>query len=233
VSPKERILDRVRATLERREVAAHPGSFEGGRPGRRTASRGLERFEAMFRAAGGEVVRVDDLAGAAAWLDEAATDHGSLVAGEGVPDAVLPELARVRAEDAALGISWADAAIAETGTLVLNSRDGRRAQLLAPVHVVLLDATRIRETLVDALNWLRPDLPAAVGLHSGPSKSADIGQVMVRGVHGPGEVVAVLMGYGRAEDPRGSRPAATPPSPPSPPSDRPSRPSIHPSQDEA
>jgi len=40
----------------------------------------------------------------------------------------------------------------------------------------------------------RPALPTALGLHSGPSKSADIGQVLVRGVHGPGRVVAVIIG---------------------------------------
>ena len=39
-------------------------------------------------------------------------------------------------------------------------------------------------------------LPSAIGLHSGPSKSADIGQVLVRGVHGPGRVIAVLVGRG-------------------------------------
>ncbi|MGC8905434.1 LUD domain-containing protein, partial [Thermus sp.] len=36
-------------------------------------------------------------------------------------------------------------------------------------------------------------LPAALGLHSGPSKSADIGQVMVKGVHGPGRLVVVVL----------------------------------------
>ena len=44
----------------------------------------------------------------------------------------------------------------------------------------------------DALGAVRADLPAAIGLHSGPSKSADIGQVMVKGVHGPGRVIAVV-----------------------------------------
>ena len=40
---------------------------------------------------------------------------------------------------------------------------------------------------------MRADLPSAIGLHSGPSKSADIGQIMVKGVHGPGRVVAVVI----------------------------------------
>jgi L-lactate dehydrogenase complex protein LldG len=32
-----------------------------------------------------------------------------------------------------------------------------------------------------------------VGFHSGPSKSADIGQILVRGVHGPGRLIAGLI----------------------------------------
>ncbi len=41
---------------------------------------------------------------------------------------------------------------------------------------------------------MRDDLPSAIGLHSGPSKSADIGHVMVKGVHGPGRLIAVVLG---------------------------------------
>ena len=72
------------------------------------------------------------------------------------------------------------------------ARDGRRAQLLPPVLVVLLDATTVHATLADALGAVRDELPAAIGLHSCPSKSADIGQVMVKGVHRPGRVIAVV-----------------------------------------
>jgi L-lactate dehydrogenase complex protein LldG len=82
--------------------------------------------------------------------------------------------------------------VAETGSLILDARDGRRTQLLAPTHVVLVRASDIHETLSDALASLRTDLPSAIGFHSGPSKSADIGQIMVKGVHGPGRVVALV-----------------------------------------
>ena len=43
-------------------------------------------------------------------------------------------------------------------------------------------------------DYLRAGLPAALGLHSGPSKSADIGGTVVTGVHGPGRCIAVLEG---------------------------------------
>ena len=57
-----------------------------------------------------------------------------------------------------------------------------------------------REPVDEALERCRARLPAALALHSGPSKSADIGRVLVSGVHGPGRIVAAILG-------------ATPPSP--------------------
>ncbi|MFN4071522.1 MAG: lactate utilization protein C [Thermus caldifontis] len=113
--------------------------------------------------------------------------------GKGVPAALrlLPELPP---EEAPLGVSRALFAVAETGTVALSSEDGRKAQLLPPVHLVLVEEKRVYPSLLEALLDLK-SLPSALGLHSGPSKSADIGQVMVKGVHGPGRlVVAVLQG---------------------------------------
>jgi len=45
------------------------------------------------------------------------------------------------------------------------------------------------------LTELKGQLPSAIALHSGPSKSADIGQVMVRGVHGPGRLIAAIIAW--------------------------------------
>jgi L-lactate dehydrogenase complex protein LldG len=75
----------------------------------------------------------------------------------------------------------------------MDARDGRRSQLLAPTHVVFVRAEDVHATFRDALAAARADLPSALGLHSGPSKSADIGHVMVTGVHGPGRLVAVVI----------------------------------------
>jgi L-lactate dehydrogenase complex protein LldG len=92
------------------------------------------------------------------------------------------------------GASLAFGAVAETGSLIMTPQDGRRAQLLPPVHVVFVDQAKIYKTLSEGLVALKNDLlPSAVGLHSGPSKSADIGQVLVKGVHGPGRVISVIV----------------------------------------
>ena len=95
-------------------------------------------------------------------------------------------------EHADVGISLAWGAVAETGSLILPSTGARAVQLLPPVHIVWVPAGRVFARLEDALLELQAELPAGVGLHSGPSKSADIGQTVVTGVHGPGRCIAVL-----------------------------------------
>lgn len=196
---RARILGRIRDALSERPKTEHPGRFEGLRPAP-TQSPGLEYLEHMFHSAGGTCVRLPDLQAAAAWLQAACEEGDSITVGVGVPDEVVPPRTRAPSDQASVGISLARAAVAETGTLVLESRDGRRSQLLAPRHFVLVHAEALHETLVEALAALRVDLPSALGLHSGPSKSADIGQVMVRGVHGPGAVVALVIGGGPATE---------------------------------
>jgi L-lactate dehydrogenase complex protein LldG len=193
VSARARILERVREALEGRPVAEHPGPFDGWRPEAPRASA-ADGFVALFEHSGGEVVRQPELSAAVAWLAGFAADFDAVTVGATVPDAVVPELPRAASRDAPLGISMALGAVAETGSLILDARDGRRAQLLAPTHVVLVHVTDVHATLRDALAALRGNLPSAIGLHSGPSKSADIGQIMVKGVHGPGRVVAALVG---------------------------------------
>lgn len=189
---RARILSSLRASIARRETIDHPGRFAGWRPSEPVGSP-LDGFEAMFRAAGGTSVRLRTLAETSTWIVELARDHTSITVGTGVPEQVRPDLPIETPDRASLGLSFARGAVAESGTLLLDARDGRRAQLLAPSHVVLVRTETVHATLVDALVAMKGDLPSAVGLHSGPSKSADIGQVMVRGVHGPGEIVAVLL----------------------------------------
>jgi L-lactate dehydrogenase complex protein LldG len=192
VSARDRILGRVRETLARRQTVDHPGGFGGWRPAG-GADAPVDRFEALFSLAGGETARVADLAEAVGWIGRFAADFPTMTVGRGVPASARPDLPEVDPKDAGLGISLARGAVAETGSVLLDARDGRRSQLLAPTHVVLVRATDVHATLVEALASMKDDLPSAVGLHSGPSKSADIGQVMVKGVHGPGRVIALLV----------------------------------------
>lgn len=188
---RDRILSRVREAMGPRAAVEHPGAFGGWRPIEPGAP--VEAFEAHFRLAGGETQRASSEDDAAAWIARFAVEFASIAVGRGVADGLRPPLPEAPPSEAELAISSAWGAVAETGSILLDARDGRRTQLLAPTHVVLVRAATVHATLADALAALRHDLPSAVGLHSGPSKSADIGQVMVRGVHGPGRIVALLV----------------------------------------
>lgn len=86
-------------------------------------------------------------------------------------------------------------AVAETGSVIVGSAEGRRHQLLPPTHLAFIPQHRVFGTLAEALTELKGQLPSAIALHSGPSKSADIGQVMVRGVHGPGRLIAAIIAW--------------------------------------
>jgi L-lactate dehydrogenase complex protein LldG len=191
---KERILARVREASRGRTPVDHPGPFESWRPAGSPEQTAVERFAAMLEAAGGEVVRVSDDDAAAAWMASFSNGFASAAIGELVPAALRPALPIAPPDVAPLGVSLARGAIAETGSLLLDARDGRRSQLLPPTHVVFVRAGDVRTTFREALVGMRDDLPSAIGLHSGPSKSADIGHIMVKGVHGPGRLVAVVVG---------------------------------------
>ena len=193
------MLERVRDGIAGREAVPHPGPFGAWRAGK-PPSDALQHFDDLFRAAGGELVHVPDFPAAARWIAEFAGDFATVTVGVGVPSELRPERPAAAPRDAALGLSMARGAVAETGSLILDARDGRRTQLLAPTHVVVLERDAIYNELREALTGMKHDLPSALGFHSGPSKSADIGQIMVKGVHGPGRVIALVIGPDVEED---------------------------------
>lgn len=197
MSARDRILGRVRAAVDQRPRTDHPGPFPGGRPGP-SASSPIEGFAALFTAAGGEVHHCSDFGAARDWLSAFAADFASVSVGRGIDHETVAAAGAAATptapDEASLGVSRGLGCVAETGSLILDARDGRRTQLLPPTHVVLVEAADAFSSLRDALDSLRSRLPSAIGLHSGPSKSADIGQILVRGVHGPGRVIALVVG---------------------------------------
>jgi L-lactate dehydrogenase complex protein LldG len=95
-----------------------------------------------------------------------------------------------------VGITTAQAAIAETGTLVLdNSRERHRfVSLVPPVHIAIVDASRIFQTLSEAFEFLRAgqEISPAVTFITGPSRTADIELTLTIGVHGPQELYVIV-----------------------------------------
>jgi L-lactate dehydrogenase complex protein LldG len=101
---------------------------------------------------------------------------------------------------ASVGVTVASAAIAETGTLLIesNTGQGRYSSLLAPVHVGVIPPGEIYPGVA---GWLASrgaryrsgeNLPSSAVFATGPSRSADIAGDLALGVHGPGEVHAVV-----------------------------------------
>jgi len=187
-----RILERVRGALATRTPLDHPGHFAGWRPEAPSPDPALG-FAALFTRSGGEVERAPSIEEARRWIQDFAADFDGIAVGSSLPAGLTPDGSVVSPDLAALGVSMARAAVAETGSLVLDARDGRRTQLLPPTHLVVLRRSDVFGTLAEALERLSADLTSALGLHSGPSKSADIGQILVKGVHGPGRVVTLLV----------------------------------------
>ena len=95
------------------------------------------------------------------------------------------------------GITCADYALSDTGSLVmLSSREeARLISLLPPAHIAVLPASRLLTGLDELFSILpRPaEQSSSMVLITGPSRTADIEQILVRGVHGPGEIHVVIV----------------------------------------
>ena len=96
-----------------------------------------------------------------------------------------------------VGITSADYALADTGTLVMISsrEEARLISLLPLVHLAVVPASRILTGLDELLERvpLPADRSSSMVLITGPSRTADIEQILVRGVHGPGEIHVVVV----------------------------------------
>ncbi|MDH3222252.1 MAG: lactate utilization protein [Gemmatimonadota bacterium] len=190
---RDQVLGRVRSALAGREGLPHPGALNTDPDG------GLDALSSRLRQNGARVERVESGAAPGEWIGHllqrlVPRDELTVAVGHGVPGRLIPPLPTAPPDQASVGISLAWGAAAETGTLVLPATEGRRVQLLVPVHVVWLDEGHIHARLQDALDSARKrGMGAALGLHSGPSKSADIGRTLVTGVHGPGQLVVAVL----------------------------------------
>ena len=94
-----------------------------------------------------------------------------------------------------LGITSAQWAIAETGTLVLESdkESHRLTSLVPPVHLCVLHAADIRQTMAEILNLVSRDLSRTVTFITGASRTSDIELTLAIGVHGPGELHVIVI----------------------------------------
>ncbi|MGA1598573.1 MAG: LutC/YkgG family protein [bacterium] len=88
-------------------------------------------------------------------------------------------------------------AIADTGSLILwpTPQEPRLMSLIPPIHLAVLKVSTIHNTLLEALRqevW-HEGMPSNALLVSGPSKTADIEQTLVYGIHGPKQLVVFML----------------------------------------
>ncbi|MGC4094012.1 MAG: LUD domain-containing protein [Polyangiaceae bacterium] len=159
----------------------------------------IELFRQRLERVNGRVFR--DVAGLAEFLRERKALRGyvdptllGLVAPAlRSPFQLYTDYQRARVDDYDFGLTRAAGGIAETGSLVLNDAvTSRRLGALTPwIHVALLYESELYLHLPEAVAALGDD-PNVV-FCTGPSKTADVEGILIEGVHGPGEQVALLL----------------------------------------
>jgi L-lactate dehydrogenase complex protein LldG len=103
---------------------------------------------------------------------------------------------------AGVGITGVECVLAETGSLVLSSltEGAQIASLAPPVHVALYRRSQLVGSLDEVLARLpisnsrdRTSPGRSVVIVTGTSRTADIEQILIHGVHGPREAHAILV----------------------------------------
>lgn len=100
---------------------------------------------------------------------------------------------------AKVGLTHCEFLIARTGSIMMSSAltSGRRLIVYPDVHIVMAYSSQILPDLADALGAIRDkygkDLPSAITVVSGPSRTADIEKTLVMGAHGPRELYVFLI----------------------------------------
>ena len=95
------------------------------------------------------------------------------------------------------GITSTYGGIAETGALIIWSSEAepRLLSLVPPIHIAVLQADKIYTSFLEVIqkeNWSN-QMPTNAFLISGPSKTADIELTLAFGVHGPKELIVLII----------------------------------------
>ncbi len=213
MSAREDILARIRGATS--DVVSPPGSQEA-RPVIEEISAGadetLELFAENVADYRAQVLRVGP-DGVADAIADALREHGchSVIIPGGLDESwvaaasgvakVIPDNESMTAGDLDTidGVVTASAiGIATTGTIVLDHRadQGRRAITLVPdTHVCVIRSDQVVHDVPESVRRLRPEAGDARPLTwiSGPSATSDIELERVEGVHGPRNLVVVLV----------------------------------------
>jgi L-lactate dehydrogenase complex protein LldG len=198
VSAREAILTDIRAALARPWPAEHaaPGPAWPTQADDAPADP-AQAFRARVETVGAFWHDAKDRADAAAVIDALPLADGPVwVTLDDLPLRRGPVLRTPPPRDTfdtlAAAVTGVTAAVVETGSLALfyGPGAGRLSSLVVPVHVAVVERAQLLPTLDDFLSRVRGHLGprSAAVLVTGPSRSADIEQVITVGVHGPKEL---------------------------------------------
>lgn len=197
---------RVRARLEQPEAGPIPERARGD------ANALIERFIAMLEKQNAEVKELgapDDLPAAVALellrrnlpqrVRTGADDMFEQMARNGT--SALERLTGPARPDDCASLSRALAGAAETGTLFLASGADNPSTLnfLPELHMIAIRREDVVGSYEKAWSRLRAQygrrrLPRTVNMISAPSRTADIEQTLIKGAHGPKELIVFIIG---------------------------------------
>ncbi len=212
MSARRNILNKLRAGLA--GTTPRPDDFDEGlvtRPWQYAPEDRITRLRSLMEAVHTEIHQLTcavlEHRGLKNLLYAPGTDHGQTLSEHWQQSNAAPELLAYDRpiEEWKEELFWqVDASvtgtvggIAATGSLVLwpDRHEPRLMSLLPPLHIALLKVSEVEDNLYGMMqkqNW-SAGLPTNLLLVSGPSKTADIEQVLAYGAHGPKELVVLIL----------------------------------------
>jgi L-lactate dehydrogenase complex protein LldG len=194
------VLERIRRATARSPVSQQPIPREYDRGSTLSADETLALFEQRLHDYDARVIAVrrEEIGQVAVELLQMGS-RGRIAVPAGLPDAWQAagvEWIRDAIGDGALSfevlngvdgvMTAATAGVAASGSIVLQHgpAEGRRVLTLLPdYHLCVIEAAQVVETLPEA--FARLDATRPVTFFSGPSATADIEMMRIKGVHGP------------------------------------------------
>ncbi len=114
-------------------------------------------------------------------------------------DFEIPGINNCEVDDCDASITACEVLVARQGTIMMSSSQGggRKPFMIPGVHIVIASARQLVHEINDAFSFLNKKyngkLPGMVTFVTGPSRTTEIENTLVQGVHGPKEVILFLV----------------------------------------